>query len=136
MNNALATLWSWFFAIDALLQSFVRVFIPLRKGYLVLCDRYVPDLVVDLICETQDYSILRKIPGRLLLSSIPKNSSFVLIDIDEQTAFERKQDIPSLDYLRERRTLYLKLANSLKIPIVNGRQNPQDMHQEIINGLC
>jgi thymidylate kinase len=135
LNNALAKLWTWFFAIDAVLQSFVRIFIPLGQGYLVLCDRYVPDILVDLICETKDTLLLRKLPGRLLLSAIPKNTCFLLIDVDEKTAFERKQDIPSLDYLKERRALYLKLAVSLKIPVIDGKKNPQDMHQEIINGL-
>ncbi len=135
LNKALAKLWPWFFVTDVFVHSFIHIIIPLRQGYLILCDRYVLDILVDLICDTKDISLLRRLPGRMLLSSVPKNSNFLLIDVDEKTAFERKPDIPNLDYLRERRVLYLKLASTLNIPVIDGKKKPMEMHQEIINGF-
>lgn len=72
MNKALAKLWPWFFTIDTLINSFLKVKIQTAFGYTVLCDRFIPDIVVDLICETKDYKLPTRLPGRLLFSIVPK----------------------------------------------------------------
>jgi thymidylate kinase len=135
LNKALAKLWPWFFVMDTFLHSFIRIFLPLKQGCLILCDRYVPDIAVDLMCDTHDPDFLGRLSGRLLFSLIPRNSKLFLIDVSEETAYKRKNDIPSLEYLRIRRELYLKLARTMNIPILDGTKKPQETHQEITETL-
>lgn len=131
-NRAIVKVWTWLFSIDIFLYSILRVKIPIKIGYHVLCDRFVLDAVVDLIIETKNIRLLRDLAGRLLLALIPKQSIVIMLDIDEKEAFKRKKDIPSINYLRKRRELYLMLADILKIPIVDGRQNAERVHKEIV----
>jgi len=135
MNKTLAKLWPWLFAIDTLIHLFLRIIIPSKLGYRILCDRYIPDILVDVMCDTKDSNLHKKMPGSLLLASGLNSSTIILIDVNEQTAYERKSDIPSIENLKERRKLYLKIAHALKIPIINGEKKPANMHQEIMRIL-
>ncbi|MEM2351601.1 MAG: hypothetical protein QXT26_04260 [Thermoproteota archaeon] len=134
-NKAIAKLWSWLFTTDVLIHSLFRIIIPSKLGYRILCDRYIPDILVDLMCDTGDEDLHKKMPGRLLLTSGLNSSTIILIDVNEQTAYERKSDIPSIEYLRERRHLYLKIAHALKIPIINGEKKTANVHWEIMRIL-
>jgi len=130
-NRAVAKLWTWLFTIDMHLHSFLKVKLPLKTGHIVLCDRFIIDAIVDLIIETQNYQLYKSFIGKLLLSLIPNGSTTVLIDLNEYEAYSRKKDIPSINYLANRRKLYIELAKHLKIPIVNGQKSPTDLYIEI-----
>jgi thymidylate kinase len=135
MNRALARLWPRFFVVDTFIYSIFKIKVWRTLGYTILCDRFIPDILVDLICETKDYTLPRRVVGRLLLSLIPRDSKLIVIDVDANTAYSRKHDIPSVDYLKERRRLYLYLAKVLSIPIVNGEKKTIEVHRSILKLL-
>jgi len=135
MNRALARLWPWLFTLDTFIYFIFQVELWSVFSYVVLCDRFIPDILVDLMCETKDYQLPKRSVGRLLLSLIPKNSKLAIIDVDENIAYHRKHDIPSIDYLKERRKLYLALAKTLGIPIVNGENEANKVYEDILKTL-
>uniref|UniRef100_A0A7J3YTB8 Thymidylate kinase n=1 Tax=Ignisphaera aggregans TaxID=334771 RepID=A0A7J3YTB8_9CREN len=138
MNRALASLWPYLLTWDAFIYSILKIKVRRILGYTILCDRFIPDIVVDLMCEIKDYRLVKRLVGRILLSLIPKDSKLIIIDVAESTAYSRKHDIPSINYLRERRRLYLALARALDIPIVNGEMEIVEVHINILRflGLC
>jgi dTMP kinase len=134
-NRALARLWPWLFTLDALIYSFLQIKARMTLGYTILCDRFIPDIIVDIMCETRDYQLSKRLVGRLLLSLVPKNSKLIVIDVVENIAYDRKNDIPNIDYLKERRKLYLTLAKTLRMPVINGERKPCKVHEDILNLL-
>lgn len=130
-NKAISSIWKILFTLDLAFKSFFKVKIPLKRGCVILSDRYVIDAIVDLMIETRDFMIYKNLIGKLLFSLIPNQSIKMLIDLDEQNAFFRKNDIPNIKYLEKRRNLYLHLANYLKMPIINGRSSQKDVNAEI-----
>lgn len=132
LNRVLARLWLWLLTLDTAIHLALRVWVWRALGYIVLCDRFIPDILVDLICETKDHSLPKRLAGRLLLSLIPKSSRLVIIDVDEEVAYSRKYDIPSIDYLRERRRIYLVLARSLGVPVINGERDVSSIHEDVL----
>uniref|UniRef100_A0A7J3SKY8 Thymidylate kinase n=1 Tax=Fervidicoccus fontis TaxID=683846 RepID=A0A7J3SKY8_9CREN len=134
-NRALARLWPWLFTLDALIYSFLKIKVRRILGYTILCDRFIPDIIVDMMCETRDYQLPKRLIGRLLLSLIPKNSKLIVIDVAENIAYDRKHDVPSIDYLKERRKLYLTLAKTLRIPVVDGERDSCKVSEDILNLL-
>jgi len=135
MNRALARLWPWLFALDTLIYSILQIKAQRILGYTILCDRFIPDIIVDLICETKNYQLPKSLAGRLLLSLIPKDSKLIVIDVNESIAYNRKHDIPSINYLRERRKLYLNLAKTLNIPIIDGEREASKVHKDLLRLL-
>jgi dTMP kinase len=102
-------------------------------GYNVLCDRFVYDAMVDVMCDTRQPELYSSLPGRLLLSLVPNDSLTLFFDLDEQEAFERKMDIPSINFLAQRRRLFSQLASLLKIPLLDAGRDPADLQKEIID---
>ena len=91
-------------------------------------------MIVDLMCETKDYQLPKSLASRLLLSLIPKDSRLIVIDVDESIAYNRKHDIPSINYLKERRKLYLTLAKNIK-HTCNRRRKGSKVHKDILSFL-
>jgi dTMP kinase len=134
-NRALAKLWPWLFTLDALIYSVLQIKARRIFGYTILCDRFIPDIIVDMICETKDYQLPKRLIGRLLFSLIPKNSKLIVIDVAENIAYDRKHDVPNIDYLKERRKLYLTLAKTLRMPVIDGEREVCKVHEDILNLL-
>jgi thymidylate kinase len=135
MNRALARIWPYLFTLDAVIYSVLKIKAQRMLGHAILCDRFIPDVIVDLMCETKDHRLLKRLPGRILLSLIPKGSRLIIIDVAESTAYDRKHDIPNINYLKERRKIYLALAKALNIPVVDGEMGLADVHINILRLL-
>jgi len=134
-NRVLARLWPWLFTLDTFIYSTFKIEARRILGYTILCDRFIPDIIVDLTCETRDYQLLKRLVGRLLLSLIPKDSKLIIMDVDEVTAYNRKYDISSIDYIKERRKLYLTLAKALSLSLIDGKREASKIHKDILELL-
>ena len=135
LNKAMARIWPWLFMVDAIIYYLFKIRSKMILKSVILCDRFIPDMLVDLMCETKDYLLHKRLVGRVLLSLIPRSSKLVIIDVTENTAFSRKHDIPRVDYLEERRKLYLTLAKTLDIPIISGEGEVDEVHEDILKTL-
>ena len=54
---------------------------------------------------------------------LPRPELVFVMDVPEEIALQRKCDIPSIDYLKERRRLYLHLARKNKAVILDGTKD-------------
>lgn len=82
----------------------IRTTIPAKvDGHLVV-DRYVLDFIVD---QTINHGNVEQSPWtRRLLRRMNRFDAVFFIDTAPEIALARKQDIPSLEYLHERRAVY------------------------------
>jgi dTMP kinase len=124
-----AQVWQTLVLLDYYLQVLVKIKLRSRPGRLVICDRYVPDFLVDLGVNFGygEEEIPRFFKTRLL-SLFPKPDLIFLLDIPEDVAFKRKDDV-SLSYLRDRRALYLSFGKLQGMEILNGAANIQDLRE-------
>lgn len=92
----------------------------LRRRQSVVCDRYIFDTMVDL----QQDLCYPKSRVRSVLDApwIPQPDFKFLLDLPEQAAFARKPDNRSIEYLRERRTLYVDIARDYGLTILDASQ--------------
>lgn len=107
--------------VDFYFQIFFKVKIPLKLGKNIVCDRYVYDTVITDFSVHLNYSI-DKIVNLVnnLLRLIPKPNIIFLIDVPEEVAYQRKNDIVSIEYLREKRWIYLKVGEKYNAILVDG----------------
>lgn len=80
------------------------------KNHLIV-DRYVLDFIVDQSINYGDIS--ESIPVRNLLRKLHAIDKVLFVNVDSEIAFMRKKDIPSLEYLEERRMIYLDYVKKL-----------------------
>ena len=121
-HRGLAGIYLNVLLMEYYLQLLFRISLPLmfRKQTLVV-DRYIVDTVVTDLAV--DFNLapqtIRELLGDLH-ARFPVPDMLILIDTPEEVAFKRKTDTPSLEYLRERRSLYLQAAADLDAVVVDG----------------
>lgn len=118
---------------DYVVQTFLKVNIPYFFGRNIVCDRYAYDVAVNLAVEF-DYSNDEMISVlNRLLKVLPKPHKVFLMDVQEDLAFSRKDDVPSVEYLRERRNIYLDIGKEYDMMILDGAKSLKDLENLIQN---
>jgi dTMP kinase len=104
----------------------------LRAGRAVICDRYVYKSVVNLailldLPMTDLPALLRHPAVRL----VPQPDLYFLMDLPAEVAAARKTDLPSVEYVARRVSVYRALAAYAGMPVVDATQ-PADAVAEAI----
>ena len=125
-------LLAWGYTVAILLDYYLQIWLKLGP-YLfsrrtILVDRYIYDTVINDLSAHLGYTLdqtMRAIErGPRLL---PRPELLILIDLPEEVAFARKDDIPHIDYLRARRGLYLSLEDRSEVTTLDGLQDPGEI---------
>lgn len=133
-NRFLSKVYQNFILLDYLVQVFVKIKIPLLFGFTLVSDRYVYDTIItDLSVDLSytDENIQKML--QTLFKVIPAPDVVFLIDVSEEIAFSRKDDVPDINYLRERRSIYLKVANWCNMIVIDGSRTLYEIESFILN---
>ncbi len=134
--------------IDILRFKFYQQRLVSQKiGYL-LADRYFYDQIINIFYLSYNKRILKvarnstttKIPIRLsfllkvALKLTAKPSASFFVDVSPKTAMSRDRDIEQgAEYLTIKRAFYKKFAEQFNMQIINGDDEPNIIHEEILN---
>jgi len=132
-NPFMAKLYKVSVLSEYLLQILVKVRLPLIFGKNLICDRYVYDTAINLSVHLQYSQENFKILLNRLLGPCPKPSVLFFVDLPEEIAFKRKNDIPSTDYLIQRRKLYRLLAKEYAVTRLDGSESLSKLKLLMLN---
>lgn len=130
-HKIISNIYVYALIIDYLFQIIIKIRLPLLLGKVVVCDRYVYDTVltdfsVDMsFSKNQSISLIDKC---FLVAPMPTIN--FLVDVLEETAFKRKDDIPSIEYLKDRRSIYLQIAQYYSMTVLNGNSTAEQVYNE------
>ena len=117
--RVLGTIYALLWLFDYSLQIFYQLNRIIGSDRIIIIDRYIYDVAIN-ISITADWAI-EVLP--LLLNIIfkihPKPDIVIYLDLPEETAFSRKNDIQSIEYLKERRIRYLWLTEHFGFQLIN-----------------
>jgi len=124
--------------IDFWVQVLLKVTLPLFiTKKIFVCDRYLHDTIfTDLAADVglSNYDC-NKLLERLFIL-FPKPDLCFLLDIKEDIAFSRKDDTISLEYLKERRGLYLSYANINNLDVIKcDKKSIDEVFAELYNKI-
>ncbi len=130
-RRMVAQIWQTLAFLDYSLQVWAKITLPSRGNSIVVCDRYVHDLLVDL-GNNFGYSgeELIQLCGSRWLWLFPKPDLTFLLDIPAEVAFGRKEDVP-LSYLRDRRALYLSLSRIHGVEVLDATASIPELQKVI-----
>jgi thymidylate kinase/predicted nucleotidyltransferase len=118
----MTVVFPWALWIDTFLMALIKVYLPLLSGRVVVCDRFVVDILADLMIALDDRNFARRLPGRLFLALLPRSSRVVVLDIETSLARQRSPDLEGDKTHARRREIYLVLAESQRWPVVSSAQ--------------
>ncbi len=132
-NNLLSLVYQWLLVLDYSIQVFLKVKAPLMLGKNIICDRYVYDTLVTDLAVDFGYSD-KKLKQTLnrLFRLFPQPELTFLVDVPEEIAYQRKNDIPSVEYLKERRNIYLIVGEEYGMVILDGTKKLEELQHEIV----
>ena len=129
-NEGVASLWCFATQLENLLKISAKIIFPLTLGRTVICDRYALDLTVDGMSDLHD-SLTGMRFGFKLLRLLPSADCTFLIDVDAESAFRRKPDMPNVSYNVERIRRYHSLCDEAGVKVIDGRRSPEEIHREV-----
>lgn len=126
-----AEIWKNLALLDYYFQVLFKIKFRSRRTKVMICDRYVTDLLVDL---GNNFGYGQEEIGKLfksrLLALYPRVDFSFLLDLPAEVAFERKDDVP-LSYLQDRRTLYLAFGKFQGVEVLDATASIADLRQII-----
>lgn len=127
-RDKLGSIWRFFVFLDFQIKTLITVELPLVFGRIVVCDRYVYDLMMELIVSKL-YSARF---GKLILQTAPTPHITFLMDVPEDIAHLRRDNIP-LSALWARRKVFLNLGKILGFEILDASDDSKINMQKIRN---
>jgi thymidylate kinase len=121
----MVNVFPWALWLDTLLFSLVKVYIPLWRGETVVCDRFITDIVADLMAGIDDPHFDERRVGRLFWALLPARTRIVICDLETEVARQRSPELKGDRSHSRRRQIYLALARRHHLPIVS-TQEPVD----------
>lgn len=116
---------------DYSLQTLLKIRLPLFLGKNVVCDRYIHDVVVNLAVELDYPDGKLRIILNKCLQMYPKPDLIFLADVPEEIAYQRKDDVPSLEYLKERRQIYLDIQRECNMINIDGCKTTAELENMV-----
>lgn len=107
------------------------IYWPLWRGRTVVCDRYVYDTIVDIAVDF-DYS--DRSANRLLdmyLQFIPKPDVLLYLKVPPEVSLKRKDDIPNLEFVREKKEAYDVLLEDTSAVTISGVGDIEEIGDKI-----
>lgn len=122
--SMVSRLWRSILVFDTLVQVLVGVYIPLRLGRVVVCDRYIFDQMVDVAVDFRfSKAQLQEWADNPAYRIFPKPDLTLLFDVKEEEAYSRKDDSRSIPDIALRRKIYLWLTQIRPMKVINASEN-------------
>lgn len=132
-SKFLSTIFPLTLLFDTTLVNLVKVKIPLLlSDKLIICDRYIYDIITDLTISLGKEKIANNYVYKILINQIPSNCiTFVLLG-DERLLKSRRVDVLMDDKITKKIDLYNLLANEYSMIKIDAALPVIDI-QEIIS---
>jgi thymidylate kinase len=129
----LLRLWPYIEFVSIVPLVILRVCIPIKLGFTVVCERYVIDTIVSVAYLFGDPNLVGGLPERVLLGFIPKNSLIVYLTANEDLLLMRRKDEPvTKKFINFQLLLYNVYAKKLNAISVDTSRVEKNRVQETI----
>lgn len=118
-NPRLAMLWFNTTFSELALQVLVRVRLPLLRGRVVVCDRYLVDSIADLMIRCGQSELAGRYRNSPLFHLFPKPDLALHLVVSPEESLRRKDDGFTRTQLQARHDLYQSLARHFELVDIN-----------------
>jgi thymidylate kinase len=109
----------WIFLLDAAIVALLRIYLPIWRGENVVCERFVLDMLADLIVACDDPALLNKPPGAWFIKLIPHRANTVILELDAETIRTRRPDLKTDCKLEARLQAFRRIARNGAYPLIS-----------------
>jgi dTMP kinase len=131
-KHSLASLvYKYALLVDYASQLFFKLIIPQMLGRTIICDRYVYDTVInDIPRIDNNFKDIKKM-AESIFNIAPRPNLAFHIALPEELAYSRKDDTPSVYYLKERKNIYNCFAKEYHMHTLDGTKKIEELKKEV-----
>lgn len=118
--------------IDAVAASVFKVYLPLKLGYTIVCERYVLDMMVDLSIATQN-SHFYSDGLDCFLKLLPEDALVIGMDAPESVVLARRPDLQHDRQIGMKISAYKVLFQSLEFQIIETRNTVEQVYKQVLD---
>lgn len=120
---------SWLYITSSILDTFLvypfKIVWPILNRNLIVIDRFIYDILVDLMIDTGIENLHQRWPGKILRKTLPATSFCFFLETDIDMIRKRRPDT-AYDLTHEKRTrLYKIISKDLKIDTIDNNSTLQ-----------
>ena len=120
-NRLLKWMYTSAILVDFYPQIWLKFILNYSKGCIIVLDRYIYDTVISDLSAHLNYSMCETENAiRWGLQILPTPDVTFLLDLPEELAYKRKDDVPHIDYLKERKSWYQQIVSRPEVQKING----------------
>ncbi len=133
LAKKMAKLWPFIEFASIVPLVILRVGLPLRLGFTVVCERYVVDTIVSVAYLFNNPLLVDGVAEKILLGFIPKGATIVHLTAQEKLLLKRRRDEPvTCGFLHFQIQMYNAYAKKLKaVSLDTTRRNRSQIQQAI-----
>jgi len=93
-SKSLAFLVQYLHLLDTFMAYIIKIWFPMKFSKdVILCDKFIYDILADFMVETKDLNLPDKMITRLFLKLIPPDMPIIFITADKQEILKRKPEV-------------------------------------------
>ena len=135
-NRLLAAVYTAAILADYYPQIWLKLLPHLLADRTVVCDRYIYDTVISDLAVHLNY--LEERADRTIdrcMRLLPRPTLTVLLDVEPEVAFARKDDVPDVEYLRERRWWYRRLTERREVVVIDAERPSEEVQARVLDAV-
>lgn len=130
-STIVRTIWMSIALIDYYIQFYSKVIKSILRNEDIIFDRFYLDLFVDQGINFGYSPVQIEDEINKYQWLFPRIDRYIYIRVSPETCLKRKDDIPSIDYLLKRYTVYEHLSKGKKWVTVDGEKPIEDVYSNI-----
>jgi len=124
--------WLALVGADLLRLYAMRIWWPMRRGRVIICDRYLYDALVEVAAYANDPDLLHSPLARLLVALAPKPQIRYLLNVSAETATLRSATPEDHTFLATQKRLYQNAARLWNLQLVSNEGEFADITDELV----
>lgn len=128
--NSKIPAFSYFAILDYVLRALPNILFSLYRYEIVITDRYIYDVIVGFSVFNKKNE---KFVFKVLTYLFPKPDIIFLIEVPDNIAFSRKDDVPSIEYLTKQKVVYSKCLKGLTTKVIDGTKNKDEILNIVVS---
>ena len=129
---------SWLYPLLQYIDFRIKWNLEKRKlngSEILLFDRHAIDTLIDIMIDTGKMDLHQKRLGRAFIRLIPKNSSIIVMDVDDTFIRVRKRDTLHDEHLSQKVTAYRSVSESLGLKVIDNNRPYEKVKKDVFNYL-
>ncbi len=134
-SAVLRRLFPWSVLADAWLAALLKIYLPLRLGQSVVCERFVVDMIVDQSIAFQTMGLHRQLPWRLYFRLIPKQGQLFILDVDSKRILARRPALSTDKNIDHKIQLFRQIAQDRAVPLIDNTPSQAQVEARIRSAI-